>query len=99
MSNTHTPTYTIHPQVATALIDGCQVLLLAAGGEVLVLNPTATLAWQAIAAAEDAHAAPPTAAALAAHLAAHFTVTPAAAAADLAPLLAALAAAGALVPQ
>ena len=80
----------IHPQVAAAPLQDCELILLVDAGEALVLNASAALVWQGIEHGDDIPA-------LAARLTAHYTVAPALAHADLLAFLQTLAEAGAIV--
>ena len=83
-------TATIHPQVAAAAFEDCELLLLAAAGETLLLNESGALLWQGIEAGEDV-------AALTTRLTTRYAVTIATARQDVLALLRALAEAGAVV--
>ena len=80
----------IHPQVAAAALQECELILLADSGEALVLNESAALVWQGIEAGEDV-------AALTGRLTTHYAVAPETACADVTAFLRALAASGAIV--
>lgn len=80
----------IHPQVAAAAMQECELILLADSGEALVLNESAALVWQGIEAGEDV-------AALTGRLTTHYAVAPETACEDVAVFLRTLAEAGAIV--
>ena len=80
----------VHPQVAAAPLQDCELILLADSGEALVLNASAALIWQGIEDGEDV-------AALATRLTTHYAVTPETACEDVAAFLKTLTEAGAIV--
>lgn len=80
----------IHPQVAAAPLQDCELILLADSGEALVLNASAALIWQGIEDGEDV-------AALATRLTSHYAVAPETACEDVAAFLKTLTEAGAIV--
>ena len=80
----------IHPQVAAASLQDCELILLADSGEALVLNESAALIWQGIEDGEDV-------AALADRLTTHYAVAPETACEDVTAFLSTLAEAGAIV--
>lgn len=80
----------IHPQVAAATLQDCELILLADSGEALVLNASAALIWQGIEGGEDT-------AALADRLTTHYAVAPETACDDVTAFLSTLAEAGAIV--
>jgi len=80
----------VHPQVAAASLQECELILLADTGEALVLNESAALIWQGIEVGEDVTA-------LAGRLTTHYAVTPETACADVTAFLQTLTEAGAIV--
>lgn len=80
----------IHPQVAAAPLQDCELILLADSGEALVLNASAALVWQGIEDGEDVVA-------LATRLTTHYAVAPETACEDVAAFLKTLTEAGAIV--
>ena len=80
----------IHPQVAAAAMEECELILLADTGEALVLNESAALVWQGIEAGEDVTA-------LTGRLTTHYAVAPQTACEDVTAFLRTLAEAGAIV--
>lgn len=80
----------IHPQVAAASLQECELILLADSGEALVLNESAALLWQGIEDGEDM-------AALADRLTTHYAVASETACGDVTAFLQTLAEAGAIV--
>jgi hypothetical protein len=80
----------IHPQVAAAAMQDCELILLADTGEALVLNESAALVWQGIEAGEDVPA-------LTSRLTTHYAVAPETACEDVTAFLQTLAEAGAIV--
>jgi hypothetical protein len=90
MTTTVNTSAAIHPQVAAAAMQECELILLADTGEALVLNESAALVWQGIEAREDITA-------LTGRLTTHYAVTPETACEDVAAFLRTLAEAGAIV--
>ena len=98
MPSTHTPgavdairtAAAVHPQVAAASLQECELILLADSGEALVLNEAAALVWQGIEVGEDV-------AAIADRLTKHYAVAPETACEDVTAFLQTLAEAGAIV--
>jgi hypothetical protein len=80
----------IHPQVAAASLQDCELILLADCGEALVLNASAALIWHGIEDGDDV-------AALADRLTSHYAVAPEIACEDVTAFLSTLAEAGAIV--
>ncbi len=89
MLDEHT-TAAVHPQVAAASLQECELLLLADAGEALVLNEAGALLWHGIEAGEDI-------ATLTNRLTDQYAVLPTAARADVLAMLVTLAEAGAVV--
>ena len=80
----------IHPQVAAAPLQDCELILLADSGEALVLNASAALILQGIEDGEDV-------AALSERLTTHYAVAPETAYKDVAAFLLTLTEAGAII--